>query len=286
MNGIDSPLEAHDIGVTLGGVRVLDAVSIALPAGHWTAIIGPNGAGKSTLLSVLAGLRRPDCGQVSVGGDRIETLATRERARRIAWLAQQGEADGELPARAIVALGRLPHLGLLGTPGADDQRAVDLALEATGATAFAARRLGELSGGERQRVLLARVLAVQAPVVLLDEPTTHLDAPHQRAVLCCITGLVRQRTAVAAVLHDLTLALAADTVVVMDRGRVRATGSPGDPALHATIEDVFERAVSIERIERRRREGDGSDGDGSDRGGSDGNEGGRGGTRWVAVPSP
>ena len=126
MNDTTTPLQASGIGVTLGGVRVLDEVSLALPAGCWTAIVGPNGAGKSTLLSVLAGLRRPDDGQVSVGGDPIETLAARERARRIAWLAQQGEADGELAVREIVALGRLPHHGLFGAPGADDQRAVDL----------------------------------------------------------------------------------------------------------------------------------------------------------------
>ena len=262
MNAIDVRLEARGIGVTLGGQRVLDEVSIQLPAGQWTAIVGPNGAGKSTLLSVLAGLRRADRGEVHVGGERIEALSTRERARRIGWLAQQGEADGDLAVRDIAQLGRLPHLGLFGTPGAEDRLAVELAMEATGATAFADRRLGELSGGERQRALLARVLAVQAPVVLLDEPTTHLDAPHQRAVLCCITGLVRQRTAVAVVLHDLTLALAADRVVVMHRGRMHAAGSPGDPALHSAIADVFEQAISIERIE------------------------GRDGPRWVAVPTP
>ncbi len=262
MNIAAAPLEATGLRVVLAGRRVLDDVSLSLPAGRWTAIVGPNGAGKSTLLSVLAGLRRPDNGTVLVGGERIDTLAARERARRIAWLAQQGEADGDLAVRDIVALGRLPHQGLFGTPDAEDRRAVDLALEATGATAFAARRLGELSGGERQRALLARVLAVQAPVVLLDEPTTHLDAPHQRAVLCCIAGLVRQQVAVAVVLHDLTLALAADRVVVMDRGRVHAAGHPDDPALHAALADVFEQAISIERIE------------------------GRDGTRWVAVPSP
>ena len=263
MTGPAAPLlEASGVGVALGGQRVLDDVSLALHAGEWTAIVGPNGAGKSTLLSVLAGLRTPDHGQVVAGGDRLDALPARERARRIAWLAQQGEADGDLAARDIVGLGRLPHQGLFGAPCADDHRAVDLALEATGATAFATRRLGELSGGERQRVLLARVLAVQAPVVLLDEPTTHLDAPHQRAVLCCINGLVHQQVAVAAVLHDLTLALAADRVVVMERGRVRATGSPGDAALHAAIAAVFEQAVSIERIESSS------------------------GLRWVAVPTP
>jgi len=262
VNPAQNPLEATGVGVVLDGKRVLDDVSIALPAGRWTAIVGPNGAGKSTLLSVLAGLRRPDQGDVRVAGERIDALAARVRAQRIAWLAQQGEADGDLAVRDIVALGRLPHQGLFGAPDAEDQRAVELALEATGATAFAGRRLGELSGGERQRALLARVLAVQAPVVLLDEPTTHLDAPHQRAVLCCITGLVRQRTAVAVVLHDLTLALAADRVVVMDRARVRAAGRPDDPALHDALAEVFEQAISIERIE------------------------GRDGARWVAVPSP
>lgn len=265
MNPAGAAIEATGVGVSLGGARVLDDVSIGLQPGRWTAIVGPNGAGKSTLLSVLAGLRRPDAGEVRVGGRPLLALAPRERARQVAWLAQQGEADGDLAVRAIVGLGRLPHQGLLGGPDDEDRRAVELALEATGSTAFAGRRLGELSGGERQRALLARVLAVQAPVVLLDEPTTHLDPPHQRAVLCCITGLVRQRTAVAAVLHDLTLALAADDVVVMAAGRIRACGTPGDPAVHSAIEDVFEQAIEIRAI-------------------ADDAAGAGGGQRWVAVP--
>jgi iron complex transport system ATP-binding protein len=262
----DAPaMVATGIGVTLGAAAVLDDVSIELQPGHWTAIVGPNGAGKSTLLSVLAGLRRPDRGQVRVGGMHLAALPARERARRVAWLAQQGEADGDLTVRTIAGLGRLPHQGLFGSPDARDLHAVERALEATGSTAFAHRRLGELSGGERQRALLARVLAVQAPVVLLDEPTTHLDPPHQRAVLRCITGLVRQQAAVAAVLHDLTLALAADQVVVMARGRVQASGAPGDPAVHAAIEAVFEQAIVIRSIEADA---------GTDAG-----------PRWVALPS-
>ncbi len=150
----------------------------------------------------------------------------------------------------MVALGRLPHLGLFGVPGAEDARQVEQAMHATGCSAWAQRRLQQLSGGERQRGLLARALAVNAPVLLLDEPTTHLDPPHQMAVVRLLQRLAATQT-VASVLHDLPLALQADRVVVMREGRVLATGAHDDPALHAALCEVFDQAVRIERIGAR-----------------------------------
>ena len=243
-------LQAFDLSLMLGGRLVVDSVSAALPAGQWVAIIGPNGAGKSSLLSLLAGLRAPHSGQVQLQGRPLALWPVAQRARQLAWLAQQGEAEGEMAARDVVMLGRLPHHGLLGAPGRADEAAVDAAMAQTECTVFARRRLSELSGGERQRVLLARALAVQAPVLLLDEPTTHLDAPHQRALLRCVAQRRSQGAAVAVVLHDLTLALAADRVWLMDKGSLVANTTPDDPALHAALGVVFDHAVAVESLHR------------------------------------
>jgi len=251
---LDVPLlQADGLCLNLGGRQVLDRVSVALPAGQWVAVVGPNGAGKSSLLSLLAGLRQPLAGQVRLRGRPLSAWPAGERARQMAWLAQQGEAEGDIAARDVVRLGRLPHHGLLGAPGPADEAAVDAAMAETECSAFARRRLSELSGGERQRVLLARALAVQSPVLLLDEPTAHLDAPHQRALLRSVAQRALAGAAVAVVLHDLTLALAADRVWLMNAGRLVADAAPGDPALHAALVSVFQHAVAIESLEREGR---------------------------------
>jgi iron complex transport system ATP-binding protein len=244
-----APLRAEDLSVALGDTTVLNGVSVELRPG-WTAIVGPNGAGKSTLLRALAGLLPRRAGQVWLQGRPLDDWGVRERSRHIAWLAQQGQAQGDLTVRELVQLGRLPHLGLLGTAGAKDERAVDDAMQATECAAWSQRRLQQLSGGERQRCLLARALAVQAPVLLLDEPTTHLDPPHQVAVVRLLQRLGRQGTVVS-VLHDLPLALQADRVVLLRSGRVVAQGAHDDPALHAALCAVFDDAVRILRVGSR-----------------------------------
>ena len=231
-----------------GGRRVVDDVSVALERGRWVAIVGPNGAGKSSLLSLLAGLETPDAGEVRLFGRALAAWPARERARALAWMAQQHEAEGELAVRDVVRLGRLPHHGLVGVPGAADEAAVDAALAETEAQAFAARRFNELSGGERQRVLLARALAVEAPVLLLDEPTAHLDLPHQRALVQSVERRARAGCAVAVVLHDLTLALAADRVWLLSRGRLVADAAADDPVLHVALQAVFDEAFVIEPV--------------------------------------
>jgi len=243
-------LRAENLLLKLGGRTVVNTVSATLSGGAWVAIVGPNGAGKSSLLSMLAGLRSPDSGQVTLQRRTLTDWPTQERARRIAWLAQQGEAEGEIPVRDLVRLGRLPHHGLFGVPGIADERIVTAAMAEMECDAFALRRLGTLSGGERQRVLLARALAVESTILLLDEPTAHLDAPHQRALIRSVIARARAGRAVAVVLHDLTLALAADRVWLMDGGRLLIDARPDDPALHAALVDVFEQSIVIERLER------------------------------------
>jgi iron complex transport system ATP-binding protein len=241
-------LQAQALCLTLGPHRAVNNLTFDLRSREWTAIVGPNGAGKSSLLQLLAGLHAPDSGQVLLSGKPLLDWSPRQRAHRLAWLSQQGEADGDIAAIDVVRLGRLPHQGLLGAATAADEAAVQSAMAQTECTAFAQRRLGALSGGERQRVLLARALAVGAPVLLLDEPTTHLDAPHQRALLRCLAAHAAAGGAVAVVLHDLGLALAAPRVVVMDQGRLVADGAPADPALQAALMAVFGHAFSIHSV--------------------------------------
>jgi len=241
-------LQAQALALRLGGQQAVDGVSVAFDAGSWTAIVGPNGAGKSTLLSLLAGLRPPDAGRVLLQGRALADWPASERARQLAWLSQQGEAQGDIAAHDVVRLGRLPRHGLFGAPDVADETAVARAMAETECTAFAARRLSELSGGERQRVLLARALAVEAPLLLLDEPTTHLDAPHQRALLRGLAARARDGAAVVAVLHDLTLALTAHRLLVMAQGRIVADGPPADAGLRAALVQVFGGAFSIEHV--------------------------------------
>ena len=256
-----SLLLADSLLLSLGGRRVVDQVSLALAPGQWVALVGPNGAGKSSLLSLLAGLRPPDAGRLLLDGRPLADWPPRLRAQRLAWLSQQGEAEGEIAGADVVGLGRLPHQGLFGAPTAADAAAVQAAMAETASTPFAARRLNALSGGERQRVLLARALAVQAPVLLLDEPTTHLDAPHQRALVRSLQGLARAGAAVLAVMHDLNLALAADRLLVLQQGRLVADGPPADAAVRQRLVAVFEQAFSIEAVVTAQ------------------------GRRWVAVPA-
>ncbi|MBH9552273.1 ABC transporter ATP-binding protein [Inhella gelatinilytica] len=238
-------LDAKALRIELGGREVLRGVDLQIGPG-WTAIVGPNGAGKSTLLRALAGLLQPQHGRVQLTGQALTQWSAPERAQRLAWMAQQGETSGELSVRETVELGRIAHLGLAGVPGVRDREAVERALARCEAQAWTERRLHELSGGERQRVLLARALATEAPLLLLDEPTTHLDAPHQVALARLFRELAQEGRGVVSVLHDLALALQADRVVVLSAGAVVADGGPQDPALQRALEAVFGHAVRVE----------------------------------------
>jgi iron complex transport system ATP-binding protein len=239
-------LEARDLHVRLGGRAVLRGVDAVFPPG-WTAVVGPNGAGKSTLLRALAGLAEPESGQVLLDRRPLREWPARQRGQRIAWLAQHAEEAGDLCVRDVVALGRLAHVGLFGAHSVADDVAIDSAMQQTGCAAWASRRLAELSGGERQRVLLARALAVQAGVLLLDEPTTHLDPPQQQAVVRQLRALGTHGTVIS-VVHDLPIALQADRLLVLEQGCVLAHGEAGDRAVHAALEEVFSRAMSVVEV--------------------------------------
>ena len=171
-----------------------------------------------------------------------------ERARTVAWLGLEGESD-EWMVSDVVMLGRLPHRHWLDAPNAADEAMVARALDYTGMQAFAARRLGTLSAGERQRVRLSRAWAVQATIVLMDEPVAHLDPPHQADWLTSTRKLANQGLTIVSVLHDLNLALAADTLVVMKGGGLLAHGAAHDAAVHRAIDDAFEGRVQLAHVQ-------------------------------------
>jgi len=241
-------LQAHALKVRLGHRLVLQGIDLSLAPGRWTCVLGPNGAGKSTLLKALAGLV-PAQGQVSWYGQPLTALGRRERSRQLAWLGQGEPVPGELRVSDVVMLGRLPHQGWLSAPGEQDRLQVQQALQALQAWAWRDRPIGELSGGERQRVLLARLLAVGASVMLMDEPLAHLDPPHQVDWLALVRRLVTHGSTVVSVLHEVGMALQADEVVVMQSGRVLHHGPCTDPAAHRAIEAVFEQRIAIRPLD-------------------------------------
>jgi iron complex transport system ATP-binding protein len=240
-------LSARAMHACLGGVEVLHDISLDLQRGRWICIVGPNGAGKSTLLKVLAGLL-PHTGQVQLLDQPLKAWRHRERARRLSWLGQnEGTAD-DLTAYDVAMLGRLPHQPWLGAPTAEDHAVVEQALRATQAWDWRERPLGQLSGGERQRVLLARALAVQAEVLLMDEPLANLDPPHQVDWLLQVRELVAAGKTVVSVLHEISLTLQADELLVMAQGRLRHHGACGDPATHRALEAVFDQRIHVQPV--------------------------------------
>ena len=236
-------INALNIRAKLGNVDVLHNISLQLPLARWTSIVGPNGAGKSTLLKVLAGLLA-HTGEVTLLGQPLTALRAKERARQLSWLGQNESSADDLTAYDVAMLGRLPHQPWLAPPSAQDHAAVERALQATQAWEWRGRALGQLSGGERQRVLLARALAVEAQVLLMDEPLANLDPPHQTDWLLLVRELVANGKTVVSVLHEITFALQADELVVMANGHVTHQGACKDAATHRALEDVFDHRIA------------------------------------------
>jgi len=233
---------------------VLHGIDVELHPGAVVAILGPNGAGKSTLLRTLAGMLAPVAGAVALDGVPLATLSRAAIARRIAVVPQVLELLFPFTVREIVGLGRTAYLGWLGTPSPTDRAAVDRALAELELEPLAGRRIDAVSGGERQRAVLAMALAQEAEVLLLDEPTVHLDPAHQRATMLLLRALARGRgLAVAAVLHDLNLAAAgADRVVLLVAGRVAADGPPSDVLRQDTIDAAFGEGLRVLEVDQDR----------------------------------
>ncbi|MEW2069680.1 ABC transporter ATP-binding protein [Streptomyces sp. NPDC007346] len=209
------------------GHTAVDRVDLTVGSGQVVAIVGPNGCGKSTLLRSVARLHQPRSGHVFAGGADVWQLRQRDAAHRIALLPQAPQAPEAVTVAGLVRYGRHPHQGLFRQWSHEDEEAVTRALEATGTTGLADRRLDQLSGGQRQRCWLAMALAQETPIVLLDEPTSALDIGHAVEVLDLVREVAAQGRTIVMVVHDLAgAARYADTLVAMRAGRIVASGPP------------------------------------------------------------
>lgn len=217
-------LEARRVGGGYGGRAALREASLSIARGECVAITGPNAAGKSTLLRALCGALPDATGEIRLDGTELSSLSSIERARRVALVPQASRWDLDFTVRELVAMGRAPHTGTWGLETARDREIIAEAMTDADVAPLAERRFAELSGGERQRVLLARALAQSTPLLLLDEPTAHLDPGHQQLVLDRLLAHAARGGASVTVLHDLALASRLHRVVVLEAGRIVADG--------------------------------------------------------------
>jgi len=233
-------LEARNITVERGGRTILQAATVTLAPGTFTAVIGPNGGGKSTLLRALAGLWPVSAGEILLGGQSLRKLARREIARGIAFVPQDTRIDFAFTVEELVSMGRHPHRSRFAPETGADRDAVLDAMRRCDIAQLRARAANELSGGERQRVLIARSLAARPDVVLLDEPTASLDIEHTLDILELCRELARDGHAVAVALHDLnSVARYADLVVLVDGGRIAGVGGVADVLRPEAFRKVF-----------------------------------------------
>ncbi|HLV11970.1 MAG TPA: ABC transporter ATP-binding protein [Trueperaceae bacterium] len=244
-------LEAVDVAAryaaTYGnGPAALDGVTLRVEPGEVVGLIGPNGAGKSTLLCLFTRQLAPASGRVLLDGRELERFGRFELARRVALVSQEPEVPVGFTVAETVAMGRAPHVGLLGAPGPEDERVVAAALAATGMLPLAGRRVETLSGGERQRAVFARALAQEPAYLLLDEPTNHLDLRYQVELLAYARAQAAAGVGVLAVLHDLNLAArACDRLVLLSAGRVAAAGPPPEVLRPELLAATYRAAVDV-----------------------------------------
>lgn len=239
-------LEARSVAVEAGGRRLLHGVDVALAAGELVGLVGPNGAGKSTLLRALTGMAPLAAGSVTLSGRPLAAIDRRERARHVAVVQQLPEAPRSMTVAELVLLGRYPHLGLLGRETARDRDYAAEAMRRAGCLALAGRELGTLSGGERRRAFIARALAQEATLLLLDEPTAHLDVAAQAELFAVLRELAAGGAGVLIVAHDLTLAAVhCERLLLLAGGRVVAQGAPEAVVSAENVARVYGAGVDV-----------------------------------------
>jgi len=239
-------LKIQNLSVSYGPRRILHNISFEVQSGEVLALIGPNGAGKSTLIRAISGVI-PYSGHVSTNGDDFALLSTMQRAKYIATVPQAVSLPPAYTVWETVLLGRTPYLGFLGQPSKKDEEIARQSLERVSAFSFAERRVGELSGGEQQRILLARALCQSTPILLLDEPTAHLDLQYQVSLLELVSELAHNdHLAVLVALHDLNLAAHyADRIALMVAGNIKAMGEPKDVLQPELIQEAYCLPVKV-----------------------------------------
>ena len=239
-------LKIQNLSVSYGSREILHNISLNVQSGEVLALIGPNGAGKSTLIRAASGVI-PYTGQVRTNGDDFSSLKPIQRARYIATVPQAVALPPAYTVWETVLLGRTPYLGFLGQPSKKDEGIARQALERISALPFADRRVGELSGGEQQRVLLARALCQSTPILLLDEPTAHLDLQYQVGLLELVNELAhKDQLAVLVALHDLNLAAHyADRIALMVAGNIQAVGTAKEVLQPDLIQQAYCLPVQI-----------------------------------------
>ncbi len=240
-------LKIQNLFVDYGTRRVLHDVSFEVKSGETLALIGPNGAGKSTLMRAVSGVIPIANGHVRTNGDDFAALSTLQRARYVATVPQAVSLPPAFTVWETVLFGRTPYLGFLGQPSQNDEEITRQSLARVSALPLAERRVGELSGGEQQRVLLARALCQSTPILLMDEPTAHLDLQYQVSLLELVHELAhKDHLAVLIALHDLNLAAHyADRVALMVAGKIKAMGTPQEVLQSEIIEEAYCLPVQV-----------------------------------------
>lgn len=244
-------MKTRQLNIYRGPCAILTNLNLDIPRGKWTSVIGPNGAGKSSLLQAMAGLLKWD-GSITIDEVNFSSYSQQDLAKKVAWLDQDSNTADELgdslSVYDTVMLGRLPHQGWLHLPSEADHTSVEKALQQTDAWHLRHRPSQALSGGERQRVLLARLLAVDSDILLMDEPLANLDPPHQADFMKWQRDLLGQGKTLVTVLHEIHFALRADYLIMLNKGSLHFQGSSQDPKTHQALMALFDGRIRLEKL--------------------------------------